>query len=102
MDKKKILHILIVIVIAVSLYSIYRFIRNNKIEKELEKANIEQIEIKRKVDSLRIINNYLETLNRKDGVTVKQIKQNISKIDSIVDNSNLTELQKLLYKSIQK
>ena len=102
MDKKKILHIVIVIVIAVSTYSIYRYIKNNNIEKQLEKVKIEQKDIKRKVDSLRIINNYLEILNKKDGITVKQIKHNITKIDSIVDNSNLTELQKLLYKSIQK
>ena len=98
MDKKTILHIGIVIIIAILSYFLIIKILQNNTEKKITKINVIKKEIINRVDSIKIINNYIDTLNKKDGVQVKQIKQNIIKSDSIIDNSSINELSKLLYK----
>lgn len=98
MDKKTILHIGIVIIIAILSYFLVIKILQNNTEKKITKINVIKKEIINRVDSIKIINNYIDTLNKKDGVQVKQIKQNIIKSDSIIDNSSINELSKLLYK----
>jgi amino acid permease len=95
MDRKKILYTGIAIVIALFSYLCYCFIeKNNKIQKE----KLIQVEIKKQIDSLRILNNYLETLNKKDGTAIKDIEKNIIKNDSIINTLSLQQLQKLLSK----
>lgn len=98
MDKKKLLHLGIVIVIAIALlYMIFTFIQKHK-EKQFNQLQQEQHTIELRVDSIRIINNYLDSLNKKDGVQVNQTKKNISDIDSIIANSSIRKLQDLLNK----
>jgi hypothetical protein len=98
MDKKKILHVGIIIVIAIFSYLCYYFIKQNNINHKIHQQEIKQFEIKKQVDSLRILNNYLETLNKKDGTAIKQIEKNIIKSDSLIDTYDFLQLQKLLSK----
>lgn len=98
MNKKTILHIGIVIIIAILGYFLVIKILQNNTEKQITKIQVIKKDIINRVDSIKYINNYIDTLNKKDGVQVKQIKQNIIKNDSIIDNSSINELSKLLYK----
>jgi len=98
MDNKRILHIGIGIVIAIFLYFLYYSIKMENINNKIVKETIEQFEIKKEIDSLRILNNYLETLNKKDGTAINYIKKNIVKNDSIINTLTLQQLQKLLSK----
>ena len=98
MKKETLLHIGIVIVIAILLFllvtKIIDKINNNKLEKVIEHKTI----IENRVDSIVVENIKLDSLNKKDGVQVKRIKEHIPEIDSIVNNANVSELSRLLYK----
>lgn len=98
MKKETLLHIGIVIVIAILLFllvtKIISKINNNKLEKVVEHKTI----IENRVDSIVVENIKLDSLNKKDGVQVKRIKEHIPEIDSVVNNANVSELSKLLYK----
>lgn len=98
MKKETLLHIGIVIVIAILLFllviKIIDKINNNKLEKVIEHKTI----IENRVDSIVVENIKLDSLNKKDGVQVKRIKEHIPEIDSVVNNANVSELSKLLYK----
>lgn len=98
MKKETLLHIGIVIVIAILLFllvtKIISKINNNKLEKVVEHKTI----IENRVDSIVLENIKLDSLNKKDGVQVKRIKEHIPEIDSVVNNANVSELSKLLYK----
>lgn len=98
MNKKTILHIGIVIIIAILSYFLVIKILQNNTEKQITKIQVIKKEIINRVDSIKYINNYIDTINKRDGVQVKQIKQNIIKSDSIIDNFSINELSKLLYK----
>jgi GTPase len=98
MKKETLLHIGIVIVIAILLFllvtKIIDKINNNKLDKVGEHKTI----IENRVDSIVVENIKLDSLNKKDGVQVKKIKEHIPEIDSVVNNANVSELSKLLYK----
>lgn len=98
MYKKRIFHIGIVIVIALFSYLTYYFIKKNSINNKIQQEEVKQIEIKNNIDSLRILNNYLQILNTKDGTDIKQIEKSIIKNDSIISTYDFLQLQKLLSK----
>jgi len=102
MDSKNIKIGIGFIIIALFVYIIFTIIKQNNIDKKLNKIETEQVTIVSNTDSLITVNKIIDSLNKIDGTGVKKVKENISKIDTIVNHSSLTELQKLLYKNLYK
>lgn len=90
------------IIIALLIYIMFTIIKQNNIDKKLNKIETEQTKIVTKSDSLIIVNKLIDSLNKVDGTDVKKVKENISKIDTVVNHASLTELQKLLYRNLYK
>ena len=102
MDNKNIKIGIAFIVIAFLVYIITTTIRQNKLDNKIAKLELEQKTIIKTRDSLIIINNVIDSLNKQDEKDVNKIKKNITKIDTIVNNSSVYDLQRLLYKSLYK
>ena len=102
MDSKNIKIGIGLIIIALLGYLIYNIFMQVALDKKLNKIETEQTKIVTKSDSLIIVNKLIDSLNKVDGTDVKKVKENISKIDTVVNHSSLTELQKLLYRNIYK
>lgn len=102
MDNKNIKIGIGLIIIALFSYIIFTIVKQNNIDKKLNKIETEQTKIVTKSDSLITVNKIIDSLNKIDGTDVKKVKENISKIDTVVNHSSLTELQKLLYRNIYK
>lgn len=88
------------IIIALLAYMTYSIIKHNTLDKKINKLEIEQSQIIKARDSLIIVNKIIDSLNKQDGTSIKKIKYNIIKIDTIVNNANVYQLQKLLYKNL--
>ena len=90
------------IIIAFLGYMLYSIIKQNTLDRKYNKLELQQSEIIKTRDSLIIVNRIIDSLNKIDGTDVDKIKQNSIKADSIVNNASISELQKLLYKSLYK
>lgn len=96
MEKKTLLHIGIISVIAILIiFLIVKLVQNSNNSK-LDKTLEQKIIIENKIDSIKIINYQIDSLNKKDGTKLENTKNNLSKIDTIVNNAGIYELAKLL------